>query len=101
MDERKRLEELRGQLAEIDHEILRIVERRARVAQEMSKLRTGTARYAPTTEGAHLSALEKAVAAPLEAASVRPIWNAIDAACRVFEVAPASSSSAPKAGSAG
>ena len=53
MDERKRLEELRGLLSEIDHEILRSIERRARVAQEMSKLRTGTARFAPAADGAH------------------------------------------------
>jgi chorismate mutase/prephenate dehydratase len=36
MDERKRLDELKGLLSEIDHEILRTVERRARVAQEMT-----------------------------------------------------------------
>lgn len=88
MDERKRLEELRGQLAEIDQEILRTIERRARVAQELTKLRPGTARYAPTADASHLQALERAVTPPLPAASIRPIFTAIDAACRSHEVAP-------------
>lgn len=88
MDERKRLEELRGQIAEIDQEILRTIERRARVAQELAKLRPGTARYAPTTDAAHLQELERAAPAHVPAAAIRPIFTAIDAACRPFEVAP-------------
>jgi len=88
MDERKRLEELRELLSEIDHEILRSIERRARVAQEMSKLRTGTARFAPAADGAHLQALERAVTSPFPTSAVRPIFTAIDSACRLFEVSP-------------
>jgi chorismate mutase/prephenate dehydratase len=88
MDERKRIEELRRQLLDTDVELLRAIERRARSAQELSKLRSGTARYAPVADGTHLAALEKAVSPPIQADSIRPIFNAIDAACRVFEVAP-------------
>jgi chorismate mutase/prephenate dehydratase len=88
MDERKRLEELRQKLLDMDLEILRTVERRARVAQELSKLRTGSARYAPVTDGVHLAELEKAATPPIQADAIRPIFNAIDAACRLFEVAP-------------
>ena len=63
MDERKRLEELRGQLLEMDLELLRTLERRARLTQDLARLRTGTARYSPPADGTHLQALEKAVAA--------------------------------------
>ena len=87
-DDRKRLEELRGQLSQIDHEILRSIERRARLAQEVSKLRTGNARFAPIADGAYLSELERSVSPPLAASVVRPIFTAIDGACRLFEVAP-------------
>ena len=88
MDERKRIEELRQKLLDLDLEILRTIERRARAAQDLGKLRSGSARYAPLIDGVHLAALEKAVAAPLQADSVRPLFNAIDAACRSFEVTP-------------
>lgn len=88
MDERKRIEELRQKLLDMDLEILRTIERRARAAQDLSKLRSGSARYAPVSDGVHLAALEKAATPPLQPASVRPIFNAIDAACRVYEVAP-------------
>lgn len=88
MDEKKKLEELRGLLAEIDRDILRAIERRARVAQDIAKLRTGTARVAPTADGPHLQALEKAATPPFPASAVRPIFTAIDSACRIFDVAP-------------
>jgi chorismate mutase / prephenate dehydratase len=88
MDDRTRLEELRRLLSELDHEILRGIERRARVAQELAKLRTGTARFAPAADAAHLQALERAVTAPFPQRAVRPIFTAIDAASRAFEIAP-------------
>jgi chorismate mutase/prephenate dehydratase len=88
MDERKRIEELRRQLLDIDLEILHTIERRARAAQEISKLRSGSGRYAPVADGTHLAALEKAVSPPIQASSIRPIFTTIDAACRVFEVVP-------------
>jgi chorismate mutase/prephenate dehydratase len=88
MDERKRIEELRQKLLDLDLEILHTIERRARAAQDLSKLRSGSARYAPVSDGVHLAALEKAATPPIQSASVRPIFNAIDAACRIFEVAP-------------
>lgn len=88
MDERKRLEELRSLIAEIDRDILRSIERRARVAQEIAKLRPGTARFAPIADGPHLQALEGAVSPPFPVSAVRPIFTAIDGACRAFDVAP-------------
>jgi chorismate mutase/prephenate dehydratase len=88
MDERTRLEELRAQLVEIDQEILRAIERRARVAQDLARLRPGTARFAPTADAPHMQALERAATPPVPAAAIRPVFTAIDAACRPFEVSP-------------
>lgn len=88
MDDRKRAEELRSRLVEIDKSILREVEHRARVAQDLLQLRTGAARYAPTADGAHLQALEQAVSPPFPASAVRPVFMAIDAACKLLESAP-------------
>lgn len=88
MDDRKRLEELRALIAEIDRDILRTIERRARVAQDIAKLRTGTSKFAPTADGQHMQALEEAVTPPFPVSAVRPIFTAIDSACRMFEVAP-------------
>lgn len=80
--------ELEAKLSEIDHDLLRAIERRAKVAHELAKLRTGTARFAPTAGGAHLAELERAVTPPFPEGAVRPLFTAIDAACRVYEVAP-------------
>ncbi|HSN98613.1 MAG TPA: prephenate dehydratase domain-containing protein [Candidatus Nanopelagicales bacterium] len=88
MDERKRIEELRGQVAEIDQEILHTIERRARVAQELTKLRPGTARFAPVVDAAHLQALERAAPPQVPASLIRPIFTAIDAVCRSSELSP-------------
>lgn len=88
MDDRKRLEELRRQLLDMDLELLRTLEKRVRLTQELAEHRSGTARYAPASDGNHLQTLEKAAAAPLAASAVRPIFTAIDAACSLFEVAP-------------
>lgn len=88
MDERKRIEELRRQLLDMDLEILHTIERRARAAQDLTKLRSGTARYAPLADGPHLAAIEKEVSPLIPVASIRPIFNAIDAACRIYEVRP-------------
>lgn len=88
MDERKRLDELRAQLAELDHQILRQLERRARIAQDILRHRGGTARYAPIADGPHLAALERATGLPLTPSAVREAFVAIDAACRNLEVVP-------------
>lgn len=88
MDERKRIDELKQKLFDIDLEIVRLIERRARAAQDLGTLRSASARYAPIVDGAHLAALEKAAEGPLQPSTLRPIFNAIDAACRLFETTP-------------
>ena len=88
MTQRNRREELEGSLRELDVDILRLIERRARLAQELAKTRTGTAQFAPSTNGDYLEQLEKAVTAPFPTSAVRPIFSAIDTASRLYEVAP-------------
>lgn len=87
MSEHK-LEELTKRLAEVDRDILRAIESRASVVQELIKLRPDAARFAPISDGAHIAELENAVSAPFPKTAVRPIFTAIDSACRMFEVAP-------------
>jgi chorismate mutase/prephenate dehydratase len=88
MTSRTKLEELTGHLAEVDRDILRAVERRARIVQDLVKVRGDASRYAPVTDPARIKALEEAASPPLSAAAVRGIFAALDAGCRMFEVAP-------------
>lgn len=88
MTSRDQLDDLSERLSEIDRDILRAVERRARVAQDIVKVRGEASRYAPLLDGSRIKALEEAVTPPFHASGVRPIFAAIDAACRVFEIAP-------------
>lgn len=88
MDPTTKHRELEAKLLEIDLDLLHAIERRAKLAHELAKLRTGTARLAPAAGGAHLAELERAVTPPFPASAVRPLFTAIDAACRVYDVAP-------------
>lgn len=88
MSDRRRTDEVLARLEEIDREILRSIERRARLVEDLIKDRSGNAVHAPISDGAHIGALERAAQLPLSPAAVRPVFEAIDAACRVFEVAP-------------
>jgi len=88
MDEKKRLDDLRAHLVDVDHQILRLLERRARVGQDIIRQRGGTARFAPIADGPHLQALENAVVPPLSPSAIREAFVAIDAACRLPETAP-------------
>jgi chorismate mutase/prephenate dehydratase len=84
----RRTDEVYARLEDIDREILRSVERRARLVEDLIKQRTGNAVLLPIVDGAHLAALERAAQGTLPPAAVRAIFEAIDAACRVYEVAP-------------
>ncbi|MEZ4295320.1 MAG: prephenate dehydratase domain-containing protein [Polyangiaceae bacterium] len=88
MDPTSKQKELEARLAEIDLDLLRAIERRAKVVQDLVRHRHGAARFAPIAGGAHLAELERAVTPPFPASAVRPLFTAIDAASRVHEVAP-------------
>lgn len=84
----RRTDEVYARLEDIDREILRSVERRARLVEDLIKARTGNAVLLPIADGAHLATLERAAQGTLPPAAVRAIFEAVDAACRVYEVAP-------------
>ncbi len=83
-----KVEELMDVVAEIDADILRTIERRARVVQDIVRARGEGSKYLPLLDGARVRALENAVTPPFPAAAIRPIFSAIDAGCRIYEVAP-------------
>lgn len=88
MTQRTKIDELTQRLDALDRELLGLIERRARIVQDISKARGDSAKVAPILDASRLRALEEAVTPPFSAAGVRPIFAAIDAACRVYEVAP-------------
>lgn len=88
MTSRPRSEELTQKLEELDKELLRTIEKRARLCQDLLSARGEGGRHAPLTDGPRLRALEQAVNAPFPKEAVGPIFAAIDGACRVYEVAP-------------
>jgi chorismate mutase/prephenate dehydratase len=98
MSQREKIEEIAKRLHEADKDILRAIEKRARLVQDLVALRSDAAKLSPIIDVERYRALEQAVAAPLSASAVRPIFAAIDAACRVYEVAPRVACVGPEGG---
>jgi chorismate mutase/prephenate dehydratase len=98
MTQRDKVEEITQRLHETDREILRVIEKRARIVQDLVATRSDAAKLSPIVDGHRLRALEQGVTAPLSANAVRPIFAAIDAACRVYEVAPRVACVGPEGG---
>jgi len=96
--QRTKLDEINQRLDEIDRELLRAIERRARVVSDLVSMKSDAARVAPIVDGARLRTLEAAITTQFPAASVRPIFAAIDAACRVYDVAPRVACIGPEGG---
>ncbi|MBK6516057.1 MAG: ACT domain-containing protein [Polyangiaceae bacterium] len=88
MTQRTKIDELTKRLDDLDRELLGLVERRARLVQDLSRTRGDAAKVAPITDPSRLRALEEAVTPPFHVSAVRPLFAAVDAACRVYEVAP-------------
>lgn len=88
MTQRSKLDEIAQRLEEIDKEILRTIERRARVVADLVALRSDSSKVAPILDPSRVRVLEESVTPPFPASAVRPIFTAIDAACRMYEVAP-------------
>ena len=88
MTSRPRSEELTQRLDELDKELVRTLEKRARLCQDLLRVRGEGGRHAPLTDSAKLRSLEQSATAPFPREAIRPIFAAIDGACRVFDVAP-------------
>lgn len=88
MTVRSKVDDLYAELGELDRDILSSVERRARIVRDLLKQRGDALRAAPVLDARRLRALEETVAPPLDVASIRSLFEALDVACRVFEIAP-------------
>ncbi len=85
MSEREKQDELRSQLLALDKDLLRLLEKRARLGRDVSAARPTIGKFAPATDAVHMAELERAVQPPVSASALRPIFRAIDAACHLAD----------------
>lgn len=87
MTDAQTLSGLRERIDAIDRELLALLNRRARVVQEVGevKQRERSAVFRPEREAQVIAQLEALNPGPLAAASVAPIWREIMSACRALE----------------
>ncbi len=78
---------LRARIDAVDRDLLALLNRRARLAQQVGELkkRDGTPVFRPEREAQVIDGLKAANTGPLLAASVAPIWREIMSACRALE----------------
>jgi len=81
------LEELRRRIDETDADLLRLLQRRAEIVQEIGRLkaRTGHSTFDPAREELLLRRAGDAAEGPLTAAALRGIFAEIVSACRALE----------------
>lgn len=78
---------LRTQIDTLDRELLALLNRRARLAQEVGEIKKkeGSVVFRPEREAQVIDGLKAANTGPLRAESVAPIWREIMSACRALE----------------
>lgn len=78
---------LRTQIDEVDRELLALLNRRARLAQEVGevKKKEGSVAFRPEREAQVIDGMKAANPGPLMSESVAPIWREIMSACRALE----------------
>jgi chorismate mutase/prephenate dehydratase len=78
---------LRAQIDAVDRELLELLNRRARLAQEVGEIkkREGSVVFRPEREAQVIDGLKAVNAGPLSNDSVAPIWREIMSACRALE----------------
>jgi chorismate mutase / prephenate dehydratase len=78
---------LREQIDRIDRELLALLNRRAKLAQEVGEVKReqGAPAFRPEREAQVINGLKAANVGPLPANSVAPIWREIMSACRSLE----------------
>jgi chorismate mutase/prephenate dehydratase len=83
----KSLSELREEIDRIDRELLTLLNRRAKIAQEVGEIKKkkGLPFYVPGREAKILSKLEELNQGPLPPESIRAIFREIISACRALE----------------
>lgn len=78
---------LRSQIDALDRELLALLNRRARLAQEVGELKKkeGSVVFRPEREAQVIDGLKAINPGPLRSESVAPIWREIMSACRALE----------------
>jgi chorismate mutase/prephenate dehydratase len=78
---------LRGQIDELDRQLLQMLNQRAALAQAVGEIkkREGSVVFRPEREAQVIDGLKSANAGPLHTDSVAPIWREIMSACRALE----------------
>jgi chorismate mutase/prephenate dehydratase len=78
---------LRGQIDELDRQLLEMLNRRAALAQAVGEIkkREGSVVFRPEREAQVIDGLKTANSGPLRTDSVAPIWREIMSACRALE----------------
>ena len=78
---------LRDKIDAVDRELLALINRRARLAQEVGELKKaeGSVVFRPEREAQVIDGLKAANAGPMRTESLAPIWREIMSACRALE----------------
>jgi chorismate mutase/prephenate dehydratase len=78
---------LRTRIDAVDRELLDLINRRARLAQDVGELKKkeGSVAFRPEREAQVIDGLKAANPGPLKSDSVAPIWREIMSACRALE----------------
>jgi len=81
------IEKLRARIDHIDGQIIKLLNRRMRAAQQIGKLKQvdGSVVYAPQREAAIFRRLAEANGGPMPSEAVRAIYTEIISACRASE----------------
>ena len=81
------LPELRDRIDALDRELIAMLNRRARLAQEVGEIkkREGSVVFRPEREAQVIDGLKQFNPGPLKNESVAPIWREIMSACRALE----------------
>ncbi len=82
------LAKLREQIDQLDRDLLALLNRRARLAQEVGEIKRehGAPAFRPEREAQVINGLKAHNAGPLPNDSVAPIWREIMSACRALEM---------------
>ena len=85
-DDKRAAADLRQEMTKLDTQLLALVERRAKLARDVGKLRGDTLPQLPADSRAALAALVAKASADLPADAVRAIFHEIHAACLALEL---------------
>lgn len=84
-DSEKKLKSLRGEIDQIDAELLSLISRRAQLAQQIARVKDGSEVYRPDREAEVLRKVSADNPGPLSGETVARLFQEIVSACRALE----------------